>query len=367
MALLQDDFEPPLTKDDQKTKNLSQISLKIKNYFSICFSKLALAIIFLAGVVVNGGKKLLVLRAKITKRISSVFPIIQNHLPHIAIGFITFIVITSNFVIKYAQAHSNDYLVVNPSNEINLARDTEKFTPLIKDSAHSVEIAYAASTDDFTQTNVTVGTELTERVEPLPDNSASTVYYTVRDGDTLSMLGLKFNVKIATLKYLNDLGVVDLIKPGQQLKIPPSGYEISASVIAQKEKEKQAKLAKTNRNTSGGSNSKPLVNVKAGSRSNGYPYGYCTYWVALKRSMPTSMGNAKNWLNSARANGMATGSDPVTGSIAVTDESWWGHVAYVESVSDGNITLSEMNYNGWGVVSRRTIPANSGVVRGFIY
>jgi surface antigen len=44
-----------------------------------------------------------------------------------------------------------------------------------------------------------------------------------------------------------------------------------------------------------------------------------------------------------------------------------GHVAYVEQVSGGTITISEMNYRGWGVVDRRTLSAYGGVVRGYIY
>jgi surface antigen len=79
------------------------------------------------------------------------------------------------------------------------------------------------------------------------------------------------------------------------------------------------------------------------------------------------MGNAKNWLNSARGDGMSTGSTPAVGAIMVSSESWWGHVAYVESVNGDSFTISEMNYAGWGVVDRRTVSVESGEVRGFIY
>jgi len=366
MALLQEDFEPPLSEDNQKTKILSQNSSKIKNHFSNIFSKLASAIFLLGNYI----KKILIylgnFRLNFVNSALPIFGLTRKYLPHIAIGFITFVVVVSNFVIRYAEGHVNDFLVVEPGNEINLARDAEKYTPILKDAASSVEIAYAAPADEFAQTTTTVATVYTVREEPLPDNSSSSVYYTVRDGDTLTVLGWKFNVKIATLQYVNDLDTVDLIKPGQQLKIPQSGYEVSASAIAQRQKEKLAAANKTTSKSS--SSSKSIsVNLAAGSRNNGYPYGYCTYYVATKRAVPSSMGNAKNWLGSARANGMGTGSSPAVGAIVVTNESWWGHVAYVEDVSDGYITVSEMNYNGWGVVNRRTLPASSGVIRGYIY
>lgn len=367
MALLQEDFEPPLLEDNQKTKNLSQNSSKIKNYFSNISSKLA-STIFLLG---NHTKKVLDLSNKIRlsffEVVLPIFDLTRKYFPHVAMGFIAFVVVVSNFVVRYAEGHINDFLVVEPSNEINLARDAEKYTPILKDAARSVEIAYATSTDEFAQTTTTVATVFTEREEPLPDNSSSSVYYTVRDGDTLTVLGWKFNVKIATLQYINNLDTVDLIKPGQQLKIPLSGYEVSTSAIAQRQKEKLAIANKATASKNLSSNKSIKVNRTAGSRNNGYPYGYCTYLVATKRAVPSGMGNAKNWLSSARAKGMDTGSSAVAGAIVVTNESWWGHVAYVEDVSNGYITISEMNYNGWGVVNRRTLPANGGAVRGYIY
>ena len=38
----------------------------------------------------------------------------------------------------------------------------------------------------------------------------------------------------------------------------------------------------------------------------------------------------------------------------------YGHVAIVESINpDGSITVSEMNYAGFNVISNRTVPAGS--------
>jgi len=101
--------------------------------------------------------------------------------------------------------------------------------------------------------------------------------------------------------------------------------------------------------------------------SHRFPYGYCTYYVAQKRTVPWS-GNAGTWLNGARNSGYETGNTPKPGAIMVTSEGkGTGHVAYVESVDEDQITVSEMNYKGFGKTSTRTISSNYGVIKGYIY
>lgn len=110
------------------------------------------------------------------------------------------------------------------------------------------------------------------------------------------------------------------------------------------------------------------VMPKADNGSRNFPYGNCTYYVAQKRQIPWT-GNAGTWLNGAKSYGYETGSSPKSGAIVVTSEgsSKVGHVAYVESVDGDNITVSEMNYNGFGKISTRTISANYKLIKGFIY
>jgi peptidoglycan DL-endopeptidase CwlO len=105
---------------------------------------------------------------------------------------------------------------------------------------------------------------------------------------------------------------------------------------------------------------------QAAAGPNHFPWGWCTWWVASKRWIPWN-GNAINWLAGARAFGYPTGSTPRVGAIMVTAESWYGHVAIVESVSAGNFTVSEMNYSGWGMVDWRTIIPGRVPIMGFIY
>jgi surface antigen/peptidoglycan hydrolase CwlO-like protein len=100
---------------------------------------------------------------------------------------------------------------------------------------------------------------------------------------------------------------------------------------------------------------------------NHFAYGYCTWYVANRRNVPW-FGNAKEWWGNAPPYGYAEGQAPVVGAIMVTRESGWGHVAYVESVNgDGSWTVSEMNFSGWNVVTRRTLRPGQAPVVGFIY
>ena len=103
------------------------------------------------------------------------------------------------------------------------------------------------------------------------------------------------------------------------------------------------------------------------SGGNHFTWGYCTWYVAERRNVPW-FGNAGTWLIGARAAGFATGSTPTVGAIMVTSEGSVGHAAIVDAVNpDGTITVSEMNFRGFGVISSRTIPATYGLIKGFIY
>lgn len=91
--------------------------------------------------------------------------------------------------------------------------------------------------------------------------------------------------------------------------------------------------------------------------ANGYTYGQCTYYVASRRNVPGGWGNAANWIYGAQASGFPTGTAPRPGAIGV--EKGINHVVYVEAVIGDMVTVSEMNYVGWNVVSQRTAPATA--------
>lgn len=82
-----------------------------------------------------------------------------------------------------------------------------------------------------------------------------------------------------------------------------------------------------------------------GTSGNTYQAGQCVWYVKNRiPSLPNGMGSAYNWINHLTKTSARPG---VVG--------WRGnHVVYVESVSGGTVTVSEMNYN-WTPYATRTI------------
>lgn len=242
------------------------------------------------------------------------------------------------------------------------------------------------------------------RMDPKEDGGV--IIYEVAEGDTVSAIAAQNNVSVNTILWSNEIDNVDSIKPGDKLFIlPVSGisYTVkkgdSLSKIADKYKSDQNKIIAFNNlpadgeltegeeiiipdgqkeipraQTPLGIAARPyapfestgkILEGKAGT-GHKFPYGYCTWYVASRRYIPWG-GNAGTWLYHAKAAGYATGRTPRVGSIMVSSESWWGHVAIVEKVSGGTFTISEMNYAGWAKRSTRTISTSSRAVKGFIY
>lgn len=248
-----------------------------------------------------------------------------------------------------------------------------------------------------------------------PEEDGGVKIYTVQSGDTVSGIAAKNGITVNTILWANDLDNVDQIKPGDQIFILPVAglsYKVASGdtidSIALKYKAEKDKIIAFNElpangevtegeliiipdgrkeeipkpttdglerreyaTSTGGtatdiSSGFKKLDGKAGT-GHRFPYGYCTWFVAQKRYVPWS-GNAGTWLYKAKAMGYKTGRTPAVGSIVVTTENrFYGHVALVEKVSGGNITVSEMNYVGWGKSSRRTLSASSKVIKGFIY
>lgn len=367
MALF-DEIEPPSPQNNETTEKIKKLSTN-KNQYQLYLKSKLFAI---SETWKNLAETLNNFFIGLKFVLSS-----GKYLPHIVLILMGTIVGVTNITQKNAaKAYYEDIITVNPNVSFAVNESVSQYTPIIKDSQNVLRQSLLASSmsEGFVTTNATVATEQTVTEEPavLASNDQQSVDYVVQNGDTLSGLGMKFNVKLAYLKYVNNIDNENLIKPGSTIKIPSKDYSVSAAAIAKKEKDRLAKLAVANRNTTTRSGSTitgraSSVNRTPGAKINGYPYGWCTYYVATRRYVPSSWGNARSWLSSAKRAGYATGSEPAAGAIVVTSESGWGHVAYVESVDGGTITISEMNYEGWGVTSRRSLSAYGGVVRGYVY
>ena len=237
-----------------------------------------------------------------------------------------------------------------------------------------------------------------------PDRRREAIKYIVKEGDVISTIAELFGLKTQTLLWANNLGERSIIKSGDSVTIPPqdgimykvkkgdtlgeiaSIYEAEIDEIVEFNQldsdkivegqelflpngRKPVYVAPTPKPKPRVVTSTPKVTYRSTSSSgcHSFPYGYCTWYVAQKRGCIPWGGNAGAWLANARAYGYSTGSEPVPGAIMVTRESWWGHVAYVESISGNSVTISEMNKHGWGRTNYRTLNKSSWVIRGYIY
>lgn len=250
-----------------------------------------------------------------------------------------------------------------------------------------------------------------------PEEDGGVKLYTVAQGDTVSGIAARFDITVNTILWANDLDNVDAIRPGDQIFIlPVVGFNyvvqagdtiesLSSKYKADKERiiafnglpangeltvgekivipdgQKEVSAPRPSGDTltprqyasSGGGAATDITpsfsRPKEGKIGQGhrFPYGYCTWYVAQKRYVPWG-GNAGTWLYNSRAYGYKTGKTPTVGSIVVTTENrYYGHVALVEKVTKDTITVSEMNYTGWGKKSVRQLSRSSRVIKGYIY
>lgn len=187
-------------------------------------------------------------------------------------------------------------------------------------------------------------------VKPVEPPKPVPVVYSVVDGDNLTKIGTAHNVEWQRLWAKNlKLTNPDLIHVGDQITIPFPDEVLDRPLPA---------IVSLPKETPG------VVPLGTYTNGNSYDYGYCTWYVKNRRgaSLPDNLGNANTWYSRASALGMAVGSEARTGAVGTTTRGSLGHVVYVESVNgDGTINISEMNYEGWGVTSRRTASASEFV------
>lgn len=108
--------------------------------------------------------------------------------------------------------------------------------------------------------------------------------------------------------------------------------------------------------------------ANTGDTGNAYPWGQCTWWAYERRhqlGLPAGshFGDAASWAASATTLGYTVDTTPTVGAIVVFQPGQagahpvYGHVAVVEQVHDGSVTISESNVQGLGIISNRTLPA----------
>ena len=236
--------------------------------------------------------------------------------------------------------------------------------------------------------------------------------YKVAAGETLVTIAAKYGVSVSQIRWSNtNLIANDTVATGQQVIIPPvpgivvttkasdtfeslgAKYQVDAQAIIDFNRLRSPQLAAGTtivipdgvggafppppalwqilaHSGTGGSYNAHVVGCCLGPyTANGFPQGWCTWYVATKRNV-TWRGDAGYWYANASAQGYPVGPTPKVGAIMVTWESWAGHVAYVEAVNaDGSWVVYEMNWIAFNVIDERTIKPGQlgGKLVGFIY
>ena len=215
--------------------------------------------------------------------------------------------------------------------------------------------------------------------------------YTVAAGDTVSSVAQKFGVTSESVRWSNGLQG-DALNAGNKLIIPPvngvvytvkngdtpqsiaSSYHTNADKIIQYNDAENglvigkriiipdgqiipvvtARTRTTTAYTTGGSFT-PTYG------SNGYDWGWCTYYAAARAGAPGNWGNANTWAYYARLSGWTVSSTPTAGAIFQTSSGWAGHVGIVEEVyENGTMKVSDMNgFAGFGRVGYAVVPVSS--------
>ncbi len=218
--------------------------------------------------------------------------------------------------------------------------DIQNYVVVAGDTVTSIAQKFGVTTDsikwsnNLTSDTVAAGTKLT-----VPPSGVNGIVYTVKSGDTVQSLAAKYKADVNQVVAYNDAEISG-IHQGEVIIIPNGQVQPAVT-----------------RNVYGGS----AGSFTATYGSNGYDYGYCTWYVASQISVPSNWGNANTWAYYAALSGWTVSSVPRQGSIAQTSVGYAGHVAIVQSVNaDGTVTISEMNATaGWGRVDTRTVPASS--------
>jgi surface antigen len=231
------------------------------------------------------------------------------------------------------------------------------------------------------------------------------LHYKTVAGDTITSLAAKYGINAQSIKGSNGLSL-DKLDAGKDLLIPPQNgiaYTVkqgdTVDSVVNKYQGSKDLFVTVNDAENGSLAVGDVVWIPNGVQpapttrysqtaysgfawggftpvygSNGYDYGYCTWYVANKRAasghpIPGNLGNASTWKVLAQRAGLPTGPTPKPGAVAwVVPHDYYGHVAYVEEVyADGSFRISEMNVAGWARVSSRIVSAGETGSYYFIY
>ena len=245
---------------------------------------------------------------------------------------------------KVAIASSDNNVVSKPQvvdTALKSRADIQNYVTQAGDTIASLAAKFGVTSNSILWSNglagnsVAAGTHL--NIPPV-----NGIVYTVKPGDTPATLASKFSANAAQIIAYNDAEIAGL-QPGEQIIIPNATQTATVTTAAN--------VAASGFPWGSG----PIYG------SNGYDYGYCTWYVATQIAVPANWGNADTWAYYARLSGWNVSQTPTVGAIAQTSAVWEGHVAVVDAVNpDGSIQIRDMNgLAGFGRVGYGTVPAST--------
>jgi surface antigen len=240
-----------------------------------------------------------------------------------------------------AMASTTDNVVSKPqvvATALKSKADIHSYTTVAGDSVQSLGTKFGITSNSImwsnglTSNNLNAGTALT--IPPV-----NGIVYTVKAGDTPATLAAKYSANAQAIIAYNDAEINGLT-PGEQIIIPNG---VLGGTIA-------SSSSSGSKSSSSGASSFPWGGSTPVYGSNGYDFGYCTWYVASQIPVPSNWGNAATWAYYAPLSGWNVSTTPTAGAIAQTAAAAGGegHVAVVEAVNGDQIEIRDMNNYGDG-------------------
>lgn len=263
-----------------------------------------------------------------------------------------------------AVAPNDSTVLVKPqvvATSLKSKSDIVHYITVAGDTVDGLSSKYGISADSIRWSNGLTGNTLSAGAN-LSIPPINGLVYTVKAGDTPASLATKYKADQNQIITYNDAEVNGLVV-GEQIIIPNGRqpapvYQVSSYSLA-------------------------IWGSSAVYGSNGYDYGFCTWYVSNRRAeigrpVPSNLGNAYTWYRAALSLGLPTGFTPQVGAVVVNEGG--NHVSVVEKVNDdGSFWISEMNsygqismsdstsFGGWGRRDYKVISADAVTRYKYIY
>ena len=168
----------------------------------------------------------------------------------------------------------------------------------------------------------------TIKVEKKKETKPKKIYYTVKQGDSLTSIARRKKTTVKRLFYKNkSIKNPDQLKINQRIVIPSKTEKLKKRLYILVE----SKRAKETIERGSG---KAIA-------GNMYEPGQCVWAIKNWRpEIPNTWGSAVSWLSNAQADGWPTGSTPRVGAVGWTN----GHVVLITAVNkNGTVDIKDMN------------------------